>query len=148
MRELKYSSDAMNYVDLNKKKLILQLHKTSKRGTGTREYNLNKEAVDAIKMLKNNTKSDHLFIYNRRGAHRVFSEKEFQNWFKARISNYGKVKKIDVNNIGIHSFRHSHVSKKMGDLGISQDTYKKLEVLAKNMGHTVGTALDHYLKSM
>lgn len=148
MRELKYNKDAMNHVDLDKRKIVIRLHKTSRRGGAIREYDLNKDSINAIKLLKENSKGDQLFTYNRKGNSRAFTQQEFRDWFKARINKYGKAKNVITKGMGIHSFRHYHVSKKMGDLGISQDTYKKLEVLAKNMGHTVGTALDHYLKSM
>lgn len=151
MRELTYqdNKDGKNYVDLNKKKLIIREHKTSDRGGGERVYNLNKDALEELKELKDKYNMPYVFFYGKgKCEKRKFAEKEFQDWFKAKITKYGRDKNIDVSGVGIHSMRHGHVSRNMAKLGISQETYEKLQGLADKMGHSIGTALEHYLKGM
>lgn len=129
--------DDKNYLDYSERKFIFNVYKTSKK-EGRQEINFNEELLNIINMylkhhpiikgkMKKTTNEPFLVYFNSTPFNSVNSITRILN------KTFGK-------NIGSSMLRHSRQSSKYGEI------IKEMAEDAKDMGHTLQTQIQDYIK--
>jgi integrase len=134
-----------NYVDFEKKQLVIRVHKTDKKN-GTKILSINDDTVSEIKRHQELYPKKYIFLTNKKPNDDVMDSTSSRHFLQSAIKTYCKAKNLEYKPFGVHNVRHQHATKNIND-GIDLKVYKKIQELQKLMGHSnFESTLKYYYK--
>jgi integrase len=139
-----------NYIDFEKKQLVIRNHKNTKKGAQTRYVKLKDRTIDDIKIIKD--KFDQTYLFEQKRTDDVISMSGYsvESILRTAIKGYCKETGTEyvAGKMGIHGWRHNAVTKQYAEINIKLKEVKDILNQCNNLGHTVSTQLKDYIKDM
>jgi integrase len=134
-----------NYIDMEKRQLIIRVHKTDKRN-GVKVLNIDDDIVNEVTRHRELYPKKFIFLSRNKPHDDVMDSTSSRHFLQSAIKKYCKAKGIEYKPFGIHNVRHQHATKTIED-GVDLKVYKKIKELEKLMGHSnFETTLKYYYK--
>lgn len=124
-----------NYIDLNKKIIVLNKYKTDKI-YGSTKINIPSNLMKQINMSLENKPREYLFIQKNK---EIYNSNSFNV-----VANRILKKVFNNDNFSLNMFRHIYISR--DDLNLKDKTLKEKKEIADLMGHSVSTQAKYYWK--
>jgi hypothetical protein len=148
----KYVDDKINnYVNLEKKQLVVKICKNNAKGAKTRFIKLDDNTIDIITKHRAKINSEYLISTTIDNINRSMNTAEIEQLHRLAIKAYCKGNSIEYTKgkFGIHNWRGQRATetcKELTDLGIDYEKLKAIDKKCRELDHSLLTSLRFYNK--